>query len=219
MAKKRDLAGMKFERLTVIDEAEPIKGSHGENLTRWNCVCDCGTKKVVRASELIRHRTLSCGCLGKEHRAMKITKHGLSNKRVYHIYLGMLDRCYDSNSEMYKNYGGRGIKVCQEWLGNEGATNFANWAYSNGYNDELTIDRINVNGNYTPDNCRWVDNIVQQNNKTNNRYITINGETKTTKEWSRFVGIGYSTIKQRIYNGWSPEKAIMTPVDKRFSHP
>lgn len=216
---QKDLTGMRFGRLTVIDKASPAKGSHGENLSRWNCICDCGNKRIVRALVLLNGRTLSCGCLGKEHRRAAVLKHGLSKQRIYHIYLGMIDRCYDQNSENYFCYGGRGISVCDEWRGENGATLFKEWAMKNGYAEDLSLDRIDVDGNYEPSNCRWVDNYVQQNNKRDNRYITINGVTKTMKEWSREVGIGYTTLKQRIYHGWNPVDAVLTPVDKRFSHP
>ena len=215
---RKDLMGMRFERLTVIGTAEPIMNKRGEKLTRWLCRCDCGTIKVIRASELIGNRTLSCGCLGKERRKAAITKHGISNTRVYHAYLGMLNRCFDNTNDNYKSYGGRGITVCDEWKGENGAENFYKWAMNNGYEDNLTLDRINVNGSYEPDNCRWVSMLVQNNNKRDNVFITHNGETRTMKEWSRITGIGYTTIKERIRRGWDSEIAITKPVDARFSH-
>ena len=218
MANKKDLTGLRFGRLLVVNEAEPIKGSRGENLTRWNCICDCGTTKTIRASELIRHHTLSCGCLGKEHRKNAVIKHGLSNQRIYHIYLGMIDRCYDSSCDHFSDYGGRGITVCDEWLADNGVIAFKEWAELNGYQDDLTIDRIDVNGNYEPSNCRWITIKEQQSNRRNTLYITINGEKKSAAEWSRIYHIGYSTLKQRLYNGWNPIDAVKTPVDKRLSH-
>lgn len=123
-----------------------------------------------------------------------------------------------ANSDKYLDYGGRGITVCDEWTGSQGFEHFYEWAIKNGYENCLTLDRIDVNGNYSPENCRWITNKEQQNNKRDNVYITINNETLTMKQWSEKVGIPYNTVKQRIYKGWSYEEAIFTPVDKRFSH-
>lgn len=219
MGIKRDLRGMRFGRLFVIEEDTPYIGSRGEKLTRWKCRCDCGTYKTVRASELIRGHTISCGCAGREHRIASKKSHGKSHTRQYHIYLGMINRCCKpQNSDKYLDYGGRGITVCDEWTGSQGFEHFYEWAIKNGYENCLTLDRIDVNGNYSPENCRWITNKEQQNNKRDNVYITINNETLTMKQWSEKVGIPYNTVKQRIYKGWSYEEAIFTPVDKRFSH-
>lgn len=130
-------------------------------------------------------------------------RHGLSDTRIYHIYHGMINRCYDESRETYKDYGARGIKVCDEWLikkGSQGFLNFYNWALKNGYNDNLSIDRINVDKNYEPNNCRWVNDKVQANNKVSTIYITYKDKTKSLSEWSRFLNIPYDTLHGRLYD-------------------
>ena len=167
---------------------------------------------------MLTKHTLSCGCLGRENRIKSVRKHGLSKTRIYGIYLGMMDRCYDSSNNNYRNYGGRGISVCDEWLGDDGAIRFKEWAMNNGYEDTLTLDRIDVNGDYCPPNCRFATMKEQNNNKRDNVFIEINGERKTMKQWSEAIGIGFTTLKERIHRGWEPELAVLAPVDKRFSH-
>ena len=125
----------------------------------------------------------------------------------------MRQRCHNSKNRGYKNYGARGITVCDEWLDKEaGFMNFYNWAMQNGYQDGLSIDRINTDGNYEPSNCRWVDMKTQNNNKRNNVYITYKDTTKTLKGWSDYLGINYKCLESRLRSGWSTEKLLMTPV-------
>lgn len=132
-----------------------------------------------------------------------------SKTRLYRTYHHMKGRCYKETSKDYKHYGGRGIRICKYWLGEDGFLNFYEWAMSNGYSDNLTIDRIDVNGNYEPSNCRWVDWYGQANNRTNSNYVTHNGITKTITEWSRQYGIRQETLWRRIYKyGMSLEQAI-----------
>ena len=127
----------------------------------------------------------------------------------------MLQRCYNPNNEHYKDYGGRGIQVCDEWHNENGVINFYHWAMNNGYNDNLTIDRIDVDGNYCPENCRWVDYKTQNNNKRNTPYIAYNGETHTPSEWADITGISMKAIYDRIIRDkWPVEKALTTPVFK-----
>lgn len=135
-------------------------------------------------------------------------KHGLSHTRLDNIYKAMISRCYKENNNRYKNYGGRGICVCEEWIKNK--TEFFKWAYENGYKDNLTIDRIDSNGNYEPTNCRWATYKQQANNRTTTKKYIINGEQHTVSEWSEISGVRASTIWNRIHiRGWNPEKAIM----------
>lgn len=219
MGKFVDLTGKRFNRLTVIKREENYRDKRGCPYSRWMCKCDCGNTIIVRAGELNNGHTQSCGCLNRERIAQAATRHGLGKTRLYHIYLGMIDRCFDGqNSRQYNNYGGRGITVCKEWMGAEGAKRFKQWAMENGYSNDLSLDRINVNGNYEPSNCRWVTMKVQNNNKRDNHYITIGDETKTMKQWAEEVGLNYTTLRARIDHGWDEKEAIFTPLDARFSH-
>ena len=143
--------------------------------------------------------------------------HGLTGTRVYKTWESMKSRCYNENDGKYDKYGGRGIRVCDEWLGKYGAKNFAEWAYKNGFDErkkqkEQSIDRIDVDGNYEPSNCRFVNAKTQANNKTNTVYIEYNGERKSLQEWSELTGIKESTIRWRINNGYSTEKALTEKV-------
>ena len=137
-------------------------------------------------------------------------KHGLSHTRIDNIYRSMISRCYNKQNTRYANYGGRGIAVCEEWLKNKNA--FFDWAKNNGYSDDLTIDRIDANGNYEPNNCRWVSYTIQNNNRTNNRILVVNGVSHNLSEWSKITGIKVSTIHQRLKVGWSVEDAVLKAV-------
>ena len=140
-----------------------------------------------------------------------MTTHGKSEERIYRIWGNMLRRCDYKKHISYKNYGARGIKVCDEWSKDHGFENFYQWAIKNGYSDDLTIDRIDVNGNYEPDNCRWITNTEQQNNRRNNKLIEYRGEIKTLAEWCRELGIGYSKTELRLSRGWSAEDSFEKP--------
>lgn len=167
---KFDLSGQRIGRLTVLEKV----GTNKNQKAIYNCVCDCGTEKIITAGDLKSGRVISCGCVAKSnlfelHENNKT--HGFSNSRIYHVWNGMLQRCENPNSTAYKDYGGRGIKVCKEW---HDIKVFVKWAYENGYDEnaergDCTIDRIDVNGNYEPSNCRWVDMKVQANNKRNTK--------------------------------------------------
>lgn len=135
-------------------------------------------------------------------------KHGLSNTRLHRIWHSMYCRCYYKSTNQYKNYGGRGIKVCEEWKHMQGFINFYNWAINNGYKETLTLDRIDNNKGYCPSNCRWITPKEQSNNRRNNVYYTFNGETKTSKQWCELYNISQTTLLDRLKRGWTLEQAL-----------
>jgi hypothetical protein len=213
--RRRDLAGIKFGRLTALRyDHTKIVGKDKEPIALWLCRCDCGNEVVVGAGNLISGGTKSCGCLGREktiERNKKNTTHGKSHDRIYRTWQGMLNRCYRTNDRKYPLYGGRGITVCEEW---HDPCKFISWAYANGYTDELTIDRIDKDKNYCPGNCRWVDYKVQNNNRSFCHYIEYNRMTKTVSEWAEYLGISLYARQHRIRNGWSIERAFTQKVGK-----
>lgn len=205
-AKAPDLTGDVFGRLTVIGEVEPYISPKGNKSRRWLCKCECGNLTTVTMQHLKTGHTQSCGCYSQENRIRsgKLTKHGLTYKggkvtRIYRIWSQIKTRCYNPHDEHYKDYGERGICVCDEWR--EDFESFHHWAVNNGYSNGLTIDRIDVNGNYEPSNCRWATSKEQSANKRNTVLVTYNGETKTLKEWSEITGINYQTLFWRYKNG------------------
>lgn len=190
-----DLTGKKYGKLTVIKKCGSKDGH-----ALWECVCDCGKKTIVRSGDLRRGKSKSCGCVQK--------KHGGHRTRLYRIWGGMKTRCYNKSDHVYPLYGGRGITICPEWR--DSFETFRDWAMANGYQEGLTIDRIDVNEDYKPENCRWVTVKEQENNRRNNRKITFKGETKTLSQWSAETGINRGTIQWRLNHGWTVEKALST---------
>lgn len=211
-----DLVGQNFGRLTVI------RFHHSDEKNRyWECKCSCGNTILCTTGRLRSGNTRSCGCLRKE----TSIKNGIKNvkydgeakgkyKRLLRIYYAMLHRCYNKNDSCYHHYGGRGISVCDEWK-NDYFT-FKKWALDNGYNDNLTIDRLDHNGNYEPNNCKWATWTEQQNNKSNNKYLTYKGETKTLAQWCRELNLNYARTKARLNTcNMSVEDAFELPKYKK----
>lgn len=211
MSRLIDLTGMRFERLSVLYRDGTYISQHGNTEPLWKCRCDCGKEISVRGSMLRTGKQKSCGCYSAEKSRMRLLKHGFSDaERLYGIWNNMRNRCSNPNSPRYELYGGRGITVCDEW---SDYSIFREWAISHGYKNNLSIDRIKTDEWYRPDNCRWVTQKIQCNNKRSNRYLTFNGETKTMMEWSECVDIPYSTIRSRLNSlGWTVEHALSAPV-------
>ena len=208
--------GMKFGNLTVIKE----EGRDKNGNVIWLCKCDCGNDFYTTSVYLRRGFSTSCGCKTLEKWIESSKTHGMSDSKIYHVWRNMKERCYNPKNKRYKDYGGRGIIVCKEWC--DDFSNFYNWAISSGYNPnaefgECTLDRINVNGNYEPNNCRWVTNKEQQNNRQNNHYIPYNGEIRTLTEWAELYNINPRTLNYRInQSNWSIEKALETPINTKY---
>lgn len=205
MGKQIDCTGVKFGRAT----ATKPNGKTKSGKTLWLCKCDCGNLFTADYYSLKSGHTKSCGCLQRYVASQTIRKHGQSSMRLYRIWAAMKSRCNNPHNIDFHNYGGRGIKVCQEW--SESFETFRDWADANGYSEELTIDRIDNNKNYCPENCRWADMLTQHRNQRRNVLLTFQGVTKTRAEWSEICGLGSQAIRHRLERGWSVEKALTTP--------
>ena len=194
--KPRNLTGQHFGNLVAIEKVPSRKGK-----SRWKCQCECGNITIVTAGDLTSGNTTSCGCKLKEayHKnGIRLKKHGMCRTRLYTCWCDMKRRCTNPKNSHFKDYGGRGIKVCEEW---NNSTNFIEWALNNGYREELTLDRIDVNGNYEPSNCRWITIKEQANNTRRNINVEINGETHNLTEWARITGINIQTLRSRYHSG------------------
>ena len=191
-----DLTNQKFGKLLVLEKAI----TQNEKVM-WKCLCDCGNIVFVKGVNLKNNRTKSCGCIKMEVLLKRNTKHSQRHTKLYEVWKTMKQRCYNPNNKSYKNYGGRGISICDEWKNN--FMSFYNWSIENNYKEGLSIDRINVNGNYEPSNCRWTTRVVQQNNTRVNKYFTINNETKTLADWCRIYNVNYTTTYTRLEKGLS----------------
>lgn len=208
-----DLIGMKFGRMTVIEFAGYYKCNCRGKKALWKCKCECGNEKIVRGSCLLYGDTKSCGCLSREMASARAVKHHGFGTRLYNIWDSMRQRCNNPNNKSYYNYGGRGIKICKEW---DDFNKFKEWSLSNGYDENAekgrcTLDRIDVDGMYSPDNCRWCDMKAQSNNKRNTKYLEYNGEIKSLSQWADEIGVKYCTVWKRYSRGLPPEK-ILKPV-------
>ncbi len=218
----KDLSGQTIGLLHI----DKYYGKDKRSNIYYECTCECGNKCIVGASSLKCGDTVSCGCYHKNELSKRLTKHGLASHPLYWVLHNMKKRCYNENNPEYHNYGARGIYICDEWLNKEnGFINFYNWSMNNGYEKGLTIDRISVDGPYSPDNCRWVDIKMQNNNRRSNKYISlvidysIIGKEKiiytyTPTYWEMITGISIRTITRRLEKGWSVEDALTIFIPK-----
>lgn len=218
MKEKLDLTGKQFSDWTVLYEDSPAG-----NRRRWMCRCVCGTEKSVWQGNLTQGKSHGCGCVTRMQFGERARKHGKRHTKLYNIWSLMRRRCYDEADASYKNYGARGITVCEEWLGEDGFQNFWDWSYANGYDEDAprgkcTIDRIDVNGRYSPDNCRWVDMRVQARNKQHNRLVEFGDDVMPLVEFCEKYGVSMSLAFERFQRGWSPaEVMFFNPKDMNGS--
>ncbi len=203
----------KFGRITIIALPQKVDGYKGK-VVQYRC--DCGTIKYANKFDIVSGKVTSCGCAKTEKIIQRSTKHGKAKRncksRLYQTWQDMKKRCYIESTTGYENYGGRGITICDEWR--QDFVVFESWAIAHGYTDKLAIDRIDVNGNYEPDNCRFVDKKSNNRNRRSNFNITAFKETKSVVEWSEDARclVNFSTLYQRIYKlDWEAERAIATP--------
>lgn len=205
--KFKNIVGERFERLLVVECTRVNK------LVAWKCLCDCGNTIVVRTTRLGKD-VKSCGCFRKEilkNFHLKNTIHGMSGTVEYESWVSMMFRCYNPKSCDYKNYGGRGIKVCERW--SDKKSGFLNFLADMGKRPaKYSIERIDVNGNYEPSNCKWIPNAKQARNKRNNVFLTFNGETHCINEWATILGLKRELIKDRLRRGWSVADALTKPL-------
>lgn len=204
-AKKKDLTGQKFNHWTVLKFDKKYKGRY-----YWLCKCDCGTIRSVEVRKLKYNGSKSCGCI-----INKKMKPGEGLALPYYTSISktlsrMLERCENPKNTRYKNYGGRGITVCKEW---HDYRNFYKWAIENNYEPGLTIERIDVNGNYCPENCKWITKKQQAQNTTKSILVTINGETHCLSEWCRILNMPIGTVMSRVFGlKWNIGKSLIAPI-------
>lgn len=201
-----DLTGKTFNSLTVLSFAERRPGRK----RYWNCRCVCGRVLAAYQYNLTSLRQKSCGCEKIAAVARLKFSHGMCKTSVYRRWAAMVERCQAPSSTSFQNYGGRGIKVCEQWL------KFENFIRDMGHppTPAHTLERIDNNGNYEPSNCRWATRKDNNRNRRANRYLTLRGETRSMAEWCERLGLSYSAISTRVLRGWSDERALTTPVTK-----
>lgn len=205
--KFEDLSGTRFGKLTVLNRV-----MDNERHTKWSCQCDCGKKTTVIADNLKKGVSRSCGCIRNELVRQRSLKHGATINRIhsreYRAWCGAKERCYNENSERYPIYGGRGIKICSEWK-----NNFSTFFKDMGYCPEkLTLERIDVNGDYEPKNCKWASATAQQHNMRKNVWLTYNGITMIQADWARYLGVDI-----RLFGSWRKNIGSMENIIKKYN--
>lgn len=188
------IKGKRFGRFTVVE----YMGRAKDRKHTWLCVCDCGNEKVCLENNLKNGHTSSCGCIGTEIKVKRNTTHGLCGDPLYAVWTHMRQRINDPNIKTYNRYGGRGISICEEW---KSAEEFVKWGYDNGYKIGLTIDRKDNNGNYSPENCRFITMSEQNRNKSSNVRVEYNGESNVLWDWAEKLSMCYGTLRLRYGKG------------------
>lgn len=211
MSELIDLTGKRFGKLVVLKRVENNK----HHQPQWECLCDCGNKTVVVGQKLRKGITKSCGCLVYEQKT-RLT-HGMTGTVLHNRWLNMKSRCFNPKNKRYARYGGRGIAICAEWMD---FSNFYAWSMSNGFSENLSLDRIDNDKGYSPENCRWANPKQQSNNTSRNVKMRYNGEEKTLSEWCDLLNLDYKLIHGRIHqSGMTFEEAITKPLVEHRSHP
>lgn len=211
MAIRNDLKGKRFGHLTAlyltVDELYKKK--------KWLCRCDCGREIEITGSNLISGHSTQCKqCQLKTLQRGNVT-HNQSHTKLYNVWNGMIQRCTNTNHKSFSDYGGRGITICEEWRSFD---NFQKWAWEHGYGEGVEIDRIDNNGNYRPENCRWITRIKNARNKSNNKIIVYNGESKTLSEWATYFGVNYKNLSRNLNKGYTLDEAILRERTSDKSH-
>ena len=214
----QDLTGRIFGNLTVVSFSHRYETPGGSKRYRWWCQCECGEATVVDRGNLFNGSVISCGCKWQEwlHSTRRRT-HNKQPRQVYRAWARIIQRCENNRLADWANYGGRGVIVCPEWK--RSYEIFRDWALVNGWRKGLQIDRIDVNGNYEPSNCRWTDAKQQARNRRNNRLLTVHGETHCVARWAELQGMSAGVLENRLLRGWTDEQAVLTPLKTQREHP
>lgn len=218
---KIDLTGKKYGRLTVLYEADRFYSSKGKPYRAWRCLCECGNEKTILQASLQSGNTKSCGCGCEENKRKILNRKGVSrkdytpHKRLEATMNSMRQRCYNQNNLEYHRYGGRGITICDEWMDKkDGMKNFVLWALDNGYSDELTIDRIDNDKGYSPDNCRWADRFTQMSNTSVAARIPYKGGIYSYVGLSRVIGESAHSITKWYKRGYKTGEEIIKAIEQ-----
>lgn len=212
-----DLTGQRFGRLTVVE----LYGKNKYKNILWKCVCDCGNEKITTTGQLVQGKTSSCGCFARDIGKTKMLTHGLRHTQIYKTWAGIKDRTNPKNRNCKNNYKKLEITMCDEWRND--FMSFYNWSMANGYKEEKlpngknkwTIDRIDGTKGYCPENCRWITNKAQMNNLLKNKKITYKGKTQNLSQWCEELNLDYGLVNQRLFSGFSIERAFTESSDKQ----